>query len=108
MKSEEKLKIIRRALKKVKEQQENFGEMEKFTTDENWAVVAALEKQIPKEKIFYEGYVRQTGENRFAIADDSWECPNCHEEFIVDETPRDDYCRKCGQRLDRRIQDKAY
>lgn len=48
-------------------------------------ITQALEKQIPRKVIdsFMKG---------------GWICPNCHN--YVDVIKADEYCSKCGQRLD--------
>lgn len=76
----EQIKDIESALKKVKDQKENFGFMERFTVDENWEVTKALEKQIPKKPI---------GNS----------CPTCGADFCSESWERD-YCCLCGQKLD--------
>ena len=90
------LDVIRSALQKVKEQQENFGYMKRFNTDENWAVTAALEKITPKKPIvFFDQY---------------YACPECEEPLMnifhtyTDKPlPKSDglpCCWKCGQKID--------
>lgn len=59
--------------------------------DALWKAVQALELQIPK-KVIYKGYDDQ----------DAILCPNCNEEVgWIDmwECGRDNYCNKCGQKL---------
>ena len=43
------VEITKSALQKVKAQKENFGIMDRFDVEENYMVMEALEKQIPKK-----------------------------------------------------------
>ena len=85
----EQINDIESALKKVKDQKENFGFMDRFTVDENWEVTKALEKQIPKKPMLlkFDHY-------------DSYFC-KCGLGFgnsIMMIRPQ--YCNNCGQKLD--------
>ena len=89
----EQIKYIESALKKVKDQKENFGFMDRFTVAENCEVTKALEKQIPRTPIQIEGYKEPCF------------CPICEpsDETFVKATCEHDkynYCPICGQKID--------
>lgn len=87
--------IIKSALDKVKKQRENFGFIDRFNVDENWEVMIALEKQIPKKP------------NRIEYVDGGAEedCPNCGKRICMVFGNNDtfrwqmSYCCDCGQAL---------
>lgn len=92
----EQIKDIESALKKVKDQKENFGFMDRFTVDENWEVTKALEKQIPIvpiNKTKSDNGVAQHYENCNIII-----CPSCERRLKLKS--KGNYCDKCGQRID--------
>lgn len=80
---------IESALEKVKAQKVDFGFMERFNVDENWEVMNALEKQIPK---------KPTG-------NDECICPSCNTHNDVVRKRRNTvpydivYCWHCGQAM---------
>lgn len=86
---------IKSALNKVKKQKENFGFMDRFNVDENWEVMQALEKQIPKKPkaIDWERFKDKVDNAEF-MRGGFW-CPNCGH-FIKSGS----YCCDCGQALD--------
>lgn len=84
---------IESALKKVKDQKENYGFMDRFTVDENWEVTKALEKQIPKR--VFANYKREfTNEDFKGMRNTRYYCPCCKK-----PTKQTAYCDKCGQKL---------
>lgn len=81
--SAEDKKAVESAIEKLRFQKENFGFMERFTVDENWVALQALEKQIPKKPI---------DNIEYPI------CPNCGKPFYYGCIDR--YCVDCGQKID--------
>ena len=78
MNEKDVLENLESALKKVKDQKENFGYMDRLNVDENYVVMKALEKQIPIkpiDKITYK------------------ECPICGSVDLGR------YCMECGQAI---------
>lgn len=98
---------LRSALKKVIDQKENYGFMDDFDVDENYVVIIALEKQIPKKPKQYgvtdkEGVFHPINGINGVPYD---LCPNCETNLCTDGFfGRDkkglNYCEKCGQALD--------
>ena len=100
------------ALKKVKEQKENFGFMDRFNVDENWEVMKALEEiqqyraigTIEEFKDLKEKSVEKKPHS-ISISNDIGnsmvECPICHARSDYDvKSIKRGYCWKCGQKLD--------
>ena len=99
----EQIEIIERALKKVKDQKENFGFMDRFLVDENLVVAEALEKQIPKKpKIVeadMEGMDMETGEE-YTYKIDEAHCSHCDCIVGADFERYSYFCHNCGQKID--------
>ena len=62
-------------------------------------VKEALEKQIPKSPA-----LSGDGYSEGNLVYDTWECPNCGEQYEVDYDDYD-YCPKCGQAIDKSVFD---
>lgn len=100
----EQIKNIKSALKKVKDQKENFGFMDRFTVDENLEVKEALEKQIPKKpkivEVERDTMDMETGEEYTYKADEA----HCNCGFILGTEDygiiEECYCERCGQKID--------
>lgn len=82
---------IKSALDKVKKQKENFGFMDRFNVDENWEVMQALEKQIPKKP--------HVISNRGKIYRNCPTCTSNVEDPVIGKRYLHN-CGVCGQRID--------
>lgn len=85
------VEITKSALQKVKAQKENFGIMDRFDVEENYMVMEALEKQIPKKPVEMKS-TDKLPQGYFA-------CPICGGWVGMDEY-LNKFCAGCGQAID--------
>lgn len=101
--SDEDRKAVESAIEKLRFQKENYGFMERFTVDENWVALQALEKQIPKEpKIVeaeLEGMDMETGEE-YTYKIDEAHCSRCDCLVGTEFDRYASFCPECGQEID--------
>jgi hypothetical protein len=85
------VEITKSALQKVKAQKENFGIMDRFDVEENYMVMEALEKQIPKKPV----EMKSTDK----LLQEYFACPICGGWVGMDEY-LNKFCAGCGQAID--------
>lgn len=64
------------------------------------ALINAIKKQIPETPYYGNSY-----DNNGEIIYDTYECPNCHKSYDVNYDGQYNYCPRCGQELDWRMED---
>lgn len=87
------------ALKKVKEQKENFGFMDRFNVDENWEVMKALEEIQQYRAIGtieeFKALKEKNTPKKVAYQGEHEKCPSCGSFHVFGK-----HCTECGQAVD--------
>lgn len=95
------LKFIRDAYKNLSEEIKTKADLCRHYAEALEMAVEVLEKQIPKNPIktnIYEGERAEILKKRGAINPEIFKCPVCKK--IIDPGYSNNYCKKCGQRID--------
>lgn len=91
------------ALKVMKQQREEAGQaflgVVQFNVPQYYAVIEALEKQIPKKPIKANYLVNVNGIHTILDENEFRKCPSCHYKDVVLKHNQK-YCHHCGQAID--------